>query len=133
MRVEFRNLGRSGLIVSSVGVGCNNFGGRNDRETTRAVVHKALDCGITLFDTSDTYGDHGASEEYVGQALSGRRHDVVLATKFARPMDSEGRLQGASRRYIMSAVEASLRRLNTCLLYTSDAADDLLCVDLGGR
>ena len=111
--MEQRNLGRSGLIVSAVGLGCNNFGGRVDREATRAVVHKALDLGITFFDTSDTYGDQGASEEYLGSALAGRREEIVLATKFARPMDREGRLQGASRRYIMSAVEKSLKRLNT--------------------
>ena len=111
--LEQRNLGRSGLIVSAVGLGCNNFGGRTDLAATRAVVHAALDGGITFFDTSDTYGVRGASEEYVGRALAGRRHEIVLATKFARPMDADGRLQGASRRYIMSAVEASLRRLNT--------------------
>jgi aryl-alcohol dehydrogenase-like predicted oxidoreductase len=111
--LEQRNLGRSGLIVSAVGLGCNNFGGRMDIAATRAVVHKALDVGITFFDTSDTYGGRGSSEEYLGRALAGRRHDIVLATKFARPMDPEGRLQGASRRYIMSAVEASLRRLDT--------------------
>ncbi len=111
--MEQRNLGRSGLIVSAVGLGCNNFGGRVDRDATRAVVHKALDLGITFFDTSDTYGEAGASEEYLGSALAGRRDDVVLASKFARPMDQGGRLQGASRRYIMSAVEASLTRLNT--------------------
>ena len=111
--MEQRNLGRSGLIVSAVGLGCNNFGGRSDREATRAVVHKALDLGITFFDTSDTYGDNGASEEYLGRALAGRRGEIVLASKFARPMDPDGQLQGASRRYIMSAVEASLRRLNT--------------------
>lgn len=111
--MEQRNLGRSGLIVSAVGLGCNNFGGRLDMAATRAVVHKALDLGITFFDTSDTYGDRGGSEEYLGRALAGRRNDIVLATKFARPMDSEGRLQGASRRYIVSAVEASLKRLNT--------------------
>jgi aryl-alcohol dehydrogenase-like predicted oxidoreductase len=111
--LEHRNLGRSGLIVSAVGLGCNNFGGRSDFTATRAVVHKALDLGITLFDTSDTYGDDGASEEYLGRLLAGRRHEIVLATKFARPMDREGRLQGASRRYIMTAVEASLKRLNT--------------------
>src|SRR3954452_1144389 len=111
--LEQRNLGRSGLIVSAVGLGCNNFGGRMDMAATRAVVHKALDLGITFFDTSDTYGERGGSEEYLGRALAGRRHDIVLATKFARPMDREGRLQGASRRYIMSAVEASLRRLGT--------------------
>ncbi len=111
--MEQRNLGRSGLIVSAVGLGCNNFGGRSDMAATRAVVHKALDLGVTFFDTSDTYGESGASEEYLGRALAGRRDEIVLASKFARPMDPEGRLQGASRRYIMSAVEASLTRLNT--------------------
>jgi len=123
--VEQRNLGRSGLIVSGVGLGCNNFGGRSDYAATRAVVHQALDLGITLFDTSDTYGENGASEEYLGRALAGRRHDIVLASKFARPMDSEGKLQGASRRYIMSAVEASLKRLNTDYLdlYQQHIAD----------
>jgi len=123
--VEQRNLGRSGLIVSAVGLGCNNFGGRSDYAATRAVVHKALDLGITLFDTSDTYGENGASEEYLGRALAGRRHDIVLASKFARPMDPEGKLQGASRRYIISAVEASLKRLNTDYLdlYQQHIAD----------
>jgi aryl-alcohol dehydrogenase-like predicted oxidoreductase len=111
--VEERNLGRSGLIVSAVGLGCNNFGGRIDEAATRAVVHKALDCGITFFDGADTYGVQGGSEECLGRALAGHRSEIVLATKFARPMDRDGRLQGASRRYIMSAVEASLRRLNT--------------------
>jgi aryl-alcohol dehydrogenase-like predicted oxidoreductase len=111
--VEMRNLGRSGLIVSAVGLGCNNFGGRSDYAATRAVVHKALDLGITFFDTSDTYGPDGSSEEYLGRALTGRRDAIVLASKFARPMDQDGRLQGASRRYIMSAVESSLKRLNT--------------------
>jgi aryl-alcohol dehydrogenase-like predicted oxidoreductase len=123
--VEQRNLGRSGLIVSAVGLGCNNFGGRSDYAATRAVVHHALDLGITLFDTSDTYGENGASEEYLGRALAGRRHDIVLASKFARPMDPDGKLQGASRRYIMSAVEASLKRLNTDYLdlYQQHIAD----------
>jgi aryl-alcohol dehydrogenase-like predicted oxidoreductase len=111
--LEQRNLGRSGLIVSAVGLGCNNFGGRIDLAATRAVVHKALDLGITFFDGSDTYGGQGIGEEYLGRTLAGRRHEIVLASKFARPMDREGRLQGASRRYIMSALEASLRRLNT--------------------
>ena len=123
--MEERNLGRSGLIVSAVGLGCNNFGGRIDYPATRAVVHKALDLGITFFDTSDTYGEQGGSEEFLGRALAGRRHDIVLASKFARPMDREGRLQGASRRYIMSAVEASLKRLNTDYLdlYQQHIAD----------
>jgi aryl-alcohol dehydrogenase-like predicted oxidoreductase len=111
--LEQRNLGRSGLIVSAIGLGCNNFGGRLDMAATRAVVHKALDLGVTFFDTADTYGNRGACEEHLGRVLAGRRNDIVLATKFARPMDQEGRLQGASRRYIMSAVEASLRRLGT--------------------
>jgi len=123
--LEQRNLGRSGLTVSAVGLGCNNFGARIDRASTRAVVHKALDLGITFFDTSDTYGEHGASEEYLGHALAGRRRDIVLASKFARPMDRDGRLQGASRRYIVGAVEASLKRLNTDYLdlYQQHIAD----------
>ncbi len=123
--MEQRNLGRSGLIVSAVGLGCNNFGGRIDLAATRAVVHKALDLGITFFDTSDTYGDNGGSEEYLGKVLAGHREQIVLATKFARPMGSAGRLQGASRRYIIGAVEASLRRLNTDYidLYQQHIAD----------
>lgn len=123
--MEQRNLGRSGLIVSAVGLGCNNFGGRLDYAATRAVVHKALDLGITFFDTSDTYGESGGSEEQLGRALAGRRHEIVLASKFARPMDKKRRLQGASRRYIMSAVEASLKRLNTDYidLYQQHIAD----------
>jgi aryl-alcohol dehydrogenase-like predicted oxidoreductase len=111
--VEQRNLGRSGLAVSLVGLGCNNFAGRIDFEATRAVVHKALDLGITLFDNADTYGERGGAEEYLGRILGPRRRDVVLATKFGRPMDAAGKLQGASRGYIMDAVEASLKRLQT--------------------
>ncbi|MGC2415239.1 MAG: aldo/keto reductase [Stellaceae bacterium] len=129
--MEQRNLGRSGLIVSAVGLGCNNFGGRSGMEATRAVVHKALDLGVTFFDTSDTYGENGASEEYLGRALGGRRDEIVLASKFARPMDPEGRLQGASRRYIMRAVEASLTRLNTDRidLYYQHIADPLTPIE----
>ena len=112
--MEQRNLGRSGLLVSVVGLGCNNFGGRIDFEATKKVVHKALDLGITFFDEADTYGDpRGSSEACLGQILGDRRKDIVLATKFARPMDAAGRFQGASRRYIMAEVEASLRRLKT--------------------
>jgi aryl-alcohol dehydrogenase-like predicted oxidoreductase len=112
--VEQRNLGRSGLRVSAIGLGCNNFGGRVDLETTRRIVHKALDLGITFFDEADTYGDpRGSSEECLGRILGDRRKDIVLATKFARPMDATGRFEGASRRYIMAEVEASLRRLKT--------------------
>ena len=112
--MEQRSLGRSGLLVSVVGLGCNNFGGRIDFEATKTVVHKALDLGITFFDEADTYGDpRGSSETCLGQILGDRRKDIVLATKFARPMDAAGRFQGASRRYIMAEVEASLRRLKT--------------------
>jgi aryl-alcohol dehydrogenase-like predicted oxidoreductase len=114
--VEQRNLGRSGLIVSAVGLGCNNFGGRSDIAATRAVVHKALDLGITFFDNADTYGGAsgtGVAEEYLGRALGARRHEIVLATKFGRPMDGSGRRQGASRRYIIAAAEESLKRLGT--------------------
>jgi len=111
--VEQRNLGKSGLRVSLVGLGCNNFGGRIDLEASRKVVHKALDLGITLLDTADIYGDRGGSEDVLGQILGDRRKDIVLATKFAMPMDDAETLKGASRRYIMRAVEASLRRLRT--------------------
>jgi aryl-alcohol dehydrogenase-like predicted oxidoreductase len=111
--MEMRNLGRSGLRVSLVGLGCNNFGGRIGLEATRSVVHRALDSGITLFDTADSYGNRGGSETMLGEALGDRRKDVVLATKFSQPMDDAQTLRGASRRYIVSAVEASLRRLKT--------------------
>ena len=100
--------------MSAVGLGCNNFGGRIDLGATRQVVHKALDLGITFFDEADTYGDpRGDSETCLGQILGDRRKDLVLATKFARPMDSSGRFEGASRRYIIAEVEASLKRLGT--------------------
>jgi aryl-alcohol dehydrogenase-like predicted oxidoreductase len=108
-----RPLGRSGLMVSAVGLGCNNFGGRLDLAGTRAVVHRALDAGITLFDTADAYGNKGGSESYLGEVLGARRREIVLASKFGLPMDNDGLLKGASRRYIMSAVEASLKRLRT--------------------
>jgi aryl-alcohol dehydrogenase-like predicted oxidoreductase len=112
--VEERNLGKSGLRVSLVGLGCNNFAGRIDFEATKAVVHKAFDLGITLFDNADTYGDpRGGAEEYLGRILGPRRKEIVLATKFGRPMDGSGKREGASRGYIMSAVEASLKRLQT--------------------
>jgi aryl-alcohol dehydrogenase-like predicted oxidoreductase len=111
--MEIRNLGRSGLRVSLVGLGCNNFGGRIDLEATRRVVHRALDAGITLFDTADSYGNRGTSETMLGETLGDRRKDIVLATKFSQPMNDAQTMKGASRRYIMSAVEASLRRLKT--------------------
>jgi aryl-alcohol dehydrogenase-like predicted oxidoreductase len=111
--VQQRSLGTSGLLVSLVGLGCNNFGGRIDLEASRKVVHKALDLGITLFDTADVYGGGGGSETCLGTILGERRKDIVLATKFGAPMDEATAHQRGSRRYIMSAVEASLRRLKT--------------------
>ncbi|MFD3547285.1 aldo/keto reductase [Streptomyces sp. NPDC058655] len=110
-------LGSSGLRVSAVGLGCNNFGGRLDARATRAVVDAALDAGITLLDTADIYGGRGGSEEHLGRALKGRRDQVVLATKFGfAGMDMEyGPAAGArgGRAYVRRAVEASLRRLET--------------------
>ena len=111
--MELRNLGRSGLRVSAIGLGCNNFGGRIGLEASRAVVHAALDAGITLFDTADAYGERGGSETALGEILGPRRKDIVLATKFALPMDDAEVLKGASRRYILQAVDNSLRRLRT--------------------
>lgn len=108
-----RTLGNSGLLVSEVGLGCNNFGGRIDLDASRLVIDKAIDLGITFFDTADVYGNRGGSESILGEVLGSRRKDIVLATKFRFGMDDSGSLQGASRRYIMSAVEASLKRLKT--------------------
>ncbi|MBL8698521.1 MAG: aldo/keto reductase [Alphaproteobacteria bacterium] len=111
--MELRRLGKSGLLVSAVGLGCNNFGGRIDLEATRKVVHRAIDLGITLLDTADIYGNKGGSETLMGEVLGARRKEIVLATKYAKPMDDAGRKRGASRRYIIEACEASLRRLKT--------------------
>lgn len=101
------------MIVSKIGLGTNNFGGRIDLERTRAVIDRAIDKGITLFDTADVYGDRGKSEDFIGQCLGNRRHDVVIATKLASPMGEGPYRRGTSRRYITDAVEASLRRLRT--------------------
>jgi aryl-alcohol dehydrogenase-like predicted oxidoreductase len=115
--MEYRRLGQSGLVVSVVGLGCNNFGRKLDADATRAVVDAALEAGITFFDTADIYGEpSGTSEEFLGAALKGRRDDVVIATKFGMDMQgANGPDYGArgARRYVIRAVEASLRRLNT--------------------
>jgi aryl-alcohol dehydrogenase-like predicted oxidoreductase len=111
--MQIRNLGGSGLRVSAVGLGCNNFGQRTDLEASRKVIHKAIDLGITLFDTADIYANMGGSETVLGQVLGDRRKDIVLATKYSKPMSTDGTRQGASRRYIIAAVEASLTRLKT--------------------
>ena len=115
--MSYRRLGKSGLAVSVVGLGCNNFGRKLDADGSRAVVDAALDVGMNLFDTADIYGTpHGSSEELLGAALKGRRGDIVLATKFGMDMAGmNGADHGArgSRSYIIRAVEASLRRLDT--------------------
>jgi aryl-alcohol dehydrogenase-like predicted oxidoreductase len=108
-----RTMGTTSLKVSTVGLGCNNFGLRIDTEASRAVIYKALDLGINFFDTADVYGNRGGSETCLGQFLGARRKDIVLASKFGNVMDDTGTMKGASRRYIQSAVEASLTRLKT--------------------
>lgn len=115
MEMTYRPLGDSGLVVSTLGIGCNAFGRRVDQEAVGDIVDQAFESGVTFFDTADVYGV-GASEELLGRALRGRRDDVVVATKFG--MDMEGAngpdfgVRG-SRRYVRRAVEASLRRLDT--------------------
>jgi len=114
--MEFRRVGSSGLAVSVVGLGTNNLGMKLDAEQSREVVHAALDEGITLFDTADSYG---ASEERLGELLRGRRDNVVIATKFGSDVRRRGHDNGddwnarGSRRYVIRACEASLRRLQT--------------------
>lgn len=112
--MKLRPLGNTSLKVTSVGLGCNNFGLRMDAgEPSRAVIHKALDLGINFFDTADVYGNRGSSETALGNYLGARRKDIVIASKFGNAMDEAGTLKGASYRYMMNAVEASLKRLKT--------------------
>ncbi len=137
--IAYRALGRSGLIVSTVGIGCNNFGRpktlTETQEGTNAVVHAAVDAGVTLFDTADIYGgERGLSETLMGVALKGRRDRIVLATKFGNDMQgANGPDWGArgSRRYVRLAVEASLRRLQTDWidLYQLHSPDPITPID----
>ncbi len=129
--MTLRRIGNSGLQVSPVGLGCNNFGGRTDFEGSRKVVHKALDLGITLFDTADVYGENGGSEDYLGRILGERRKDIVLATKFGMEFAKNSAKKGAARRYIMMAVEDSLSRLKTDWidLYQLHAPDPLTPIE----
>jgi aryl-alcohol dehydrogenase-like predicted oxidoreductase len=110
--MQLRRLGNSGLKVSVIGLGCNNFGMRIDQAQTRMVVDAALDCGVNFFDTADIYGS-AKSEVFLGEALKGKRDKAVLATKFANPMGEGEYLRGGARRYIVKAVEDSLKRLHT--------------------
>jgi aryl-alcohol dehydrogenase-like predicted oxidoreductase len=111
--MEYRRLGRAAVKVSAIGVGCNRFGNKVDREGTRAIVHRALDLGINFFDTADVYGNKGGSEEFLGDALAGEWGRVVLATKGRSRMGDGPNDEGASRYHLLSAVEASLLRLKT--------------------
>src|SRR6476661_2411386 len=110
--MEKRQLGKSGIAVSVVGLGCNNFGAM-PVDRSRGVIDKAIELGVTLFDTADVYGNRGGSESQLGEILGPRRKDIVLATKFAMPMDDAGAKSGASAAYIRQACEDSLQRLKT--------------------
>ena len=110
--MEYRRLGKSGLLVSAVGLGTNNFGGRIDEEASIAVVKEAIDQGITMIDTANSYGQ-GLSEEHIGKAVKGQRDQVILATKVASPVAGGPNRRDASRQHIMQQVEKSLKRLDT--------------------
>jgi aryl-alcohol dehydrogenase-like predicted oxidoreductase len=115
--MDYRPLGNSGLLVSVVGLGCNNFGGRIDLDASKAVIEAALDEGVTMFDTADIYGEQGGSEKVLGEVLGTRRNDILLATKFGHQKHDMGYGPAAGakggRAYIRRAVEESLRRLRT--------------------
>tara|TARA_Y100000590_G_scaffold223549_1_gene252855 strand:+ start:3870 stop:4808 length:939 start_codon:yes stop_codon:yes gene_type:complete len=110
--MKYRKLGRSGLDVSAVGLGTNNFGRKLDFKASETVILSALDNEINTIDTSNSYGD-GLSEEYIGKSLKGRRQDAVLATKVASPQGEDPNNKGASRKHILEQVEISLKRLQT--------------------
>ena len=110
--MEYRMLGRSGLRVSALGLGTNSFGLKLDQADAKAVVDTAIDEGVTLFDVADHYGE-GRAEQYLGAAIGSRRQDVTIATKFGWGMDGVSEPAKGSRRYILWAVENSLRRLGT--------------------
>ncbi len=110
--MQYRSLGNTGLKVSAIGLGTNQFGGKVSFEAVRDILDAALDAGINFLDTADVY-QKGRSEESIGAALKGRRARFIIATKFYHPTGEGPNQRGASRRHIMEAVEASLRRLNT--------------------
>lgn len=110
--MEYRNLGSSGMKVSVIGLGTNQFGGKVDAAGTREIIHAALDLGINLIDTADVYQE-GRSETNIGQALQGKRHQVVIATKVFFAVGEGPNDRGSSRKHIIDGLEASLRRLNT--------------------
>ena len=109
---KYRHLGHSGLEVSEIGIGTNNFGGRLEYQESKAVINAALDQGINLFDTADIY-THGVSEEYIGRALEGRRQSAIIATKFGMEWEDGPHGVGASRKRMTDALDGSLARLQT--------------------
>ena len=111
--MEYRNLGSSGLKISEVGLGCNNFGLRVDEPNSIAIVQHALDLGINFLDTADWYGQRGMSETYIGKAIKGKRSQVLIATKFGFVMGKGPNERGTSRYHVVEAVDASLKRLGT--------------------
>jgi len=129
--MEYRNLGKAGVKVSTIGVGCNQFGGKVDLEGTKAIVHRALEVGINFFDTADAYGNRGGSEENLGAALAGQWERVVVATKVRAKMGDGPNDSGTSRYHIMNGVEASLRRLKTdhIDLYQIHSWDDAVRIE----
>ena len=110
--MEFRKLGNSGLKVSEVGLGGNNFGWWADEQASALVINGAIDAGINFIDTADVY-DQGHSEEYIGRTLKGKRHQVLIATKFGGPMGQDPNEKGGSRYHVLQAVDNSLKRLQT--------------------
>src|SRR3712207_8803092 len=122
--MELRRLGSSGLKVSAIGLGGNTFGGTVHGDEAIEVVRAAIDAGVTFIDTGDVYA-RGESERCIGKAVKGRRDDVVIATKVRHPMRESPYAQGLSRRWIVQAVEESLRRLDTDYvdLYQAHAPD----------
>ena len=110
--MQYRNLGSSGLKVSAIGLGTNQFGGKVDLETTKNILAAALEAGVNFIDTADIYQE-GRSEEFIGQALAGKRSGVLLATKVYSEVGEGPNDRGASRHHILQGVEASLRRLKT--------------------
>lgn len=110
--MEYRQLGNSGLLVSAIGLGTNNFGRRLDAEGTAQVMNQALDEGVTFIDTANVYGG-SLSETYIGQAIKGKRHEFILATKVSGKMGDSPNMRGNSRHHILNEVEASLKRLGT--------------------
>ena len=110
--MQLRRLGNSGLKVSAIGLGANTFGGSADAAATTAIIHRAIDLGVTFIDTADVY-TRGQSEVLIGEALVGKRHQVVLATKCGLPVSDNPYERGLSRRWITHSIEVSLRKLKT--------------------